>query len=78
MLYDQKLVKSYLTTSIDLLDREVGFGPKDYNYVDNIPLGPMCAKCMADYPLDEWVPELKSGKDISQCKECNGPIKPRV
>lgn len=78
MLHEQGMVRAYLTNAIDMLDRQVGFNATDYNYIDDICLGPMCANCEKDYPLDVWVPELKSGNSVSECKDCKGPIKPRV
>lgn len=78
MLHEEGVVRAYLTNSIDLLDLQAGFSATDYNYIDGVSLGPMCANCEKDYPLDVWVPELKAGQGISECKDCKGPIKPRV
>ena len=82
MLHEQGNLRSYLTTSNDLLDRKAGFGPTEYNHVGNLSLGPMCAKCESDYPLENWVSEIQrfngTSESISKCKECNEPIKPRV
>lgn len=76
MLQEKGILHSFLTGSIDLLDRQAGFSAKEYNHIDDVSLGPMCAKCKKDFNLAEWSLGIMAGTGVSYC-ECGGPIKPR-
>ena len=76
MLHDKGLLHCFFSNAIDLLDRKAGFAEKEYNYIDGLSLGPMCAKCYKDYPLVEWSTGIKAGTGVAYCS-CGGPIKPR-